>query len=541
MKDSLIHHLLRRYSYLVCVIILFFGTSLSYVNWQGHSHAIRAIQDDVAEVLYSTLALDEDSLRSYFYDYSLDTDKMDSLYRYFSLSPSDYQTWLVHHPLLFNKQLSVPETLSNLYRDNDFITGVSIALADEQKVLVSSKDFKSGNFVATKDYHVRKNSFSMTLYDPSQLTVLGTIYVTIDTNTLTNLIHQKTDLPLVVTVLDRNLNQEIYAYHNTRKGSKLTSISDDDVRVEVAVEYSYLNTEMIRVTVLIMGVSLVLIVLLLLVLRHVFYSYQVQVEDLVETMQTITEKDHQVRIDTTDKTREIYLISTKMNTMLDSLDKSIEAIYSLELAQKEANLRALQSQINPHFLYNTLEFFRMYSVTHQMDDLADMIYRFSALLRGSISKSDMTTLKEELELCETYSYICQIRYPKSIAYSYQIEEDCEKVIIPRFVIQPLVENYFIHGVDLTRQNNAISVRASREKNNLVLVISDNGKGMSGETLSYYQEQLKKRDVISSTTKKSLGILNSHERLCLYFGESYEITLDSMRGGGICYQIRLKGV
>lgn len=107
-----------------------------------------------------------------------------------------------------------------------------------------------------------------------------------------------------------------------------------------------------------------------------------QVTDLVDTMQLITDQDNSIRINTDNKQQEMYLISSQINDMLDSLDHSIRDIYRLELAQQDANMRALQSQINPHFLYNTLEFFRMYSVTKEMDDLADMLYEFSSLLRG---------------------------------------------------------------------------------------------------------------------------------------------------------------
>ncbi|MGQ7458495.1 sensor histidine kinase, partial [Streptococcus suis] len=90
-------------------------------------------------------------------------------------------------------------------------------------------------------------------------------------------------------------------------------------------------------------------------------------------------------------------------------------------AQKDANMRALQAQINPHFLYNTLEFFRMYAVSKQMDELGDMIYEFSSLLRSSVTQAKMTTVAEELSFCEKHSYICQIRYPRSIAYAYQMD------------------------------------------------------------------------------------------------------------------------
>ncbi|MGC4440874.1 histidine kinase, partial [Streptococcus suis] len=91
--------------------------------------------------------------------------------------------------------------------------------------------------------------------------------------------------------------------------------------------------------------------------------YEVQVLDIVDTMQQIRGEDRHLRLQTDNKEQEMYLISSEINQMLDAMDQSIQDIYRLQLAQKDANMRALQAQINPHFLYNTLEFFRMYAVS----------------------------------------------------------------------------------------------------------------------------------------------------------------------------------
>ena len=109
--------------------------------------------------------------------------------------------------------------------------------------------------------------------------------------------------------------------------------------------------------------------------------------------------------------------------MLDRLEKNIHDIYQLELSQKDANMRALQAQINPHFMYNTLEFLRMYAVMQSQDELADIIYEFSSLLRNNISDERETTLKQELEFCRKYSYLCMVRYPKSIAYGSRLHQN----------------------------------------------------------------------------------------------------------------------
>ena len=99
------------------------------------------------------------------------------------------------------------------------------------------------------------------------------------------------------------------------------------------------------------------------------------------------------------KEQELLLVAETTNTMLDNMDKSIRDIYQLQLSQKDANLKALQAQINPHFMYNTMEFIRMYAVMQDQEELADIIYEFSSLLRNNISEEKETTIENELEFC----------------------------------------------------------------------------------------------------------------------------------------------
>ena len=163
---------------------------------------------------------------------------------------------------------------------------------------------------------------------------------------------------------------------------------------------------------MIVGLSLLFIVILYLTLRKTFANYQKQVVDLVDSIQAIAKGQEGLRIDTLEKDQELLLIAETTNDMLDRLEKNIHDIYQLELSQKDANMRALQAQINPHFMYNTLEFLRMYAVMQSQDELADIIYEFSSLLRNNISDERETLLKQELEFCRKYSYLCMVRYPQ---------------------------------------------------------------------------------------------------------------------------------
>ena len=274
-------------------------------------------------------------------------------------------------------------------------------------------------------------------------------------------------------------------------------------------------------------------------MQRIFLNYQRQVVDIVDTIQDITQGENNKRIDTATKEQELLLIATNTNTMLNSLDKNIRDIYRLQLTQKDANMRALQAQINPHFMYNTLEFIRMYAVMQSQEELADIIYEFSSLLRNNTSSETKTRLEDELEFCRKYSYLCMVRHPKSVAYGFKIDEGLKDMLLPKFSIQPLVENYFAHGIDYRRKDNVISVKAVKIAGAVRLLIQDNGCGMPPEKLAQIQQMLANRqllDIDNGEIRKSIGIVNVHERFLLFFGERYNIQIESRKNQGVTYTI-----
>lgn len=199
-------------------------------------------------------------------------------------------------------------------------------------------------------------------------------------------------------------------------------------------------------------------------------------------------------------------------------------------------MRALQSQINPHFLYNTLEYIRMSAVSEGADELAEVVYNFAALLRNNISQEKTVTLENELKFCEKYVYLYQMRYPDSIAYSFSIEESIKSLPIPKFAIQPLIENYFQHGIDYLKMENAIGVKAYRENEEIVIKISDNGLGMSEIQYGAINEALAFNHEVKVN---SVGIHNVNTRLRLYYGSSYHMKYSSTENGGTTIVIRFK--
>ncbi|BCA84646.1 two-component sensor histidine kinase [Enterococcus saigonensis] len=277
--------------------------------------------------------------------------------------------------------------------------------------------------------------------------------------------------------------------------------------------------------------------ILLITLNRTFKRYFQQIETIVGITHSVAEGNLQERIDVSKVQDELYDLSEAINFMVASLDQYIKDNYELEIKQRDAHMQALQSQINPHFLYNTLEYIRMYALSKQQKELADVVYAFSALLRNNTTQEKTTTLKKELSFCEKYVYLYQMRYPDRVAYNFVIAPELENLIIPKFTIQPLIENYFVHGIDYTRNDNAISVKANFIAEDIVIRVTDNGKGMTPERVREVQNKLKR---LENAAQNSIGLHNVYARLQNTFGLDFSMVVTSQWGKGTTLTIKIKG-
>ena len=544
MKQFWLHSLLRTYTWVMIVIISSFALLISYVNWDSREKEARQVSQRVltrtvseVEYYYRESARSAQSLVD-------NQARIEGIYKYFSLSTPDYFYWQLERKASPYISVSIYENIDDLYVRNDFVTGVAIVLQDSTEVYVSTRDNRSGYKVSADAFKPDANSFAVPVSDPVSDQALGVIYVSVSSDVFYKAIdNTRGNIPIAVSITSPF---ETEMFHQGEKSDREEWLQDETAhgyQVQVAVPRGYVLSGSISSSVFILALSLLFIVILYVTLKKTFSKYQTQVVDLVETIHDIAQGEQGKRIDLTKKDQELLLIAETTNDMLDRLERNIHDIYQLELSQKDANMRALQAQINPHFMYNTLEFLRMYAVMENQDELADIIYEFSSLLRNNISNERETTLKQEVEFCRKYSYLCMVRYPKSIAYGFKIDPKLEEMRIPKFTLQPLVENYFAHGVDHRRTDNVISIKALKQEGYVEILVTDNGRGMSAEKLAEIQTKLAQRTfehtVDYSEKRQSIGIVNVHERFVLYFGDRYNISVESMKHQGVRYRITIQ--
>jgi len=544
MKQFWLHSLLRTYSWVMIVIIASFALLISYVNWDSREKEARQVSQRVltrtvseVEYYYRESARSAQSLVD-------NQARIEGIYKYFSLSTPDYFYWQLERKASPYISVSIYENIDDLYVRNGFVTGVAIVLQDSTEVYVSKRDNRSGYKVSADAFKPDANSFAIPVSDPVSDQALGVIYVSVSSDVFYKAIdNTRGNIPITVSITSPF---ETDMFHQGEKSNREEWLQDETAhgyQVQVAVPRDYVLSGSIFSSIFILALSLLFIVILYVTLKKTFSKYQTQVVDLVETIHDIAQGEQGKRIDLTKKDQELLLIAETTNDMLDRLERNIHDIYQLELSQKDANMRALQAQINPHFMYNTLEFLRMYAVMENQNELADIIYEFSSLLRNNISDERETTLKQEVEFCRKYSYLCMVRYPKSIAYGFKIDPGLEEMRIPKFTLQPLVENYFAHGVDHRRTDNVISIKALKKDGYVEILVTDNGRGMPADKLAEIQDKLAQRTfehtVDYSGKRQSIGIVNVHERFVLYFGDRYDISVESVKQEGVRYRITIQ--
>ena len=544
MKQFWLHSLLRTYTWVMIVIIASFALLISYVNWDSREKEARQVSQRVltrtvseVEYYYRESARSAQSLVD-------NQARIEGIYKYFSLSTPDYFYWQLERKASPYISVSIYENIDDLYVRNDFVTGVAIILQDSTEVYVSNRDNRSGYKVSADAFKPDANSFAVPVSNPVSDQALGVIYVSVSSDVFYKAIdNTRGNIPIAVSITSPF---ETEMFHQGEKSDREEWLQDETAhgyQVQVAVPRGYVLSGSISSSVFILALSLLFIVILYVTLKKTFSKYQTQVVDLVETIHDIAQGEQGKRIDLTKKDQELLLIAETTNDMLDRLERNIHDIYQLELSQKDAHMRALQAQINPHFMYNTLEFIRMYAVMENQNELADIIYEFSSLLRNNISDERETTLKQEVEFCRKYSYLCMVRYPKSIAYGFKIDPGLEEMRIPKFTLQPLVENYFAHGVDHRRTDNVISIKALKKEGYVEILVTDNGRGMPAEKLAEIQDKLAQRTfehtVDYSGKRQSIGIVNVHERFVLYFGDRYDISVESVEKEGVRYRITIQ--
>ncbi len=227
--------------------------------------------------------------------------------------------------------------------------------------------------------------------------------------------------------------------------------------------------------------------------------------------------------------REIKELSDEFSGMLtqilsleEQLFTTMKNLYDTDIERQKAEIAHLRSQINPHFLYNTLESIKGIAIRHGIPEIADIATAIGKISRYSIKGAVTVTLAKEMEIVDAYLRIQKMRFENRFEAIVSIPENCRRLMVPKMLLQPLAENAVCHGLE-NCQGGTLYISASRTEDDLRVIVQDDGEGMSEERLNGIRQQLESADADES---RQIGLLNIHRRIRLSCGEKYGLTIDS---------------
>ncbi|WP_415354169.1 sensor histidine kinase [Enterococcus faecium] len=563
-KGTLLNRLLRKYAVIMIGVTMTATVIFSIHTWEQNQKQAENMTSDAVQST-SRMLNDKTTLSRIIKNQLVgNSEKIENVTTYLTKPIDQYLMYVYEQQNSTDELVSFPNQIKDLYANYEELSAIYIVLNQLPEYYESSRENKGGEI--KKGTPKLLDAFYIKLPITQGGAESGSIFIGFQKKELDMILENLTSFNGLSLYMISGTTNRLYTFHDnkiaketferqemiiTESLKKNSQLPIDDLEKNNFVQHQELSDDYRILAVLdkksvkietgknlaplIIGI-IILDNILLIFLYKTFKRYSQQVSIVMQAMDQTAAGNLETRIDITNTEYELKELSIGINEMLDSINQFVEDIYKLEIKQQDAHMRALQAQINPHFLYNTLEYIRMYAISEGSEELADVVYAFSALVRNNTNQEKTITLKEELDFCEKYVYLYQMRYPNRVAYHFMIDPDLEKIEVPKFVIQPLVENYFKHGIDFTRFDNALSVKVLQEGKRVRIIIKDNGKGMTEKRLKQIEEKLSHPKV---ELHGSIGLQNVNERLRASFGSSYYMSLENNETGGLTVSITFK--
>lgn len=305
------------------------------------------------------------------------------------------------------------------------------------------------------------------------------------------------------------------------------------------VGVSYVD-EMITDKVESMGIISVAILIMVLVtilgVGFIFASvFSYPAKKLKRAMEEFEMHAEEFEYDPVSGTREIIQLSDSFGHMTVRVQELMEQVRREEIILRKTELNALQAQINPHFLYNTLDSIAWMCEEERTQEAVEMVNALAKLFRISISKGhELISIERELQHATSYLQIQNFRYRNQFTYKIEAEESCMQFLCNKITLQPIIENAIYHGLDRMVDEGEITIRIYAQDEDIVMQVEDNGLGMT-------EEQCKEILLRESGDRTGIGIKNVHDRVQIYFGEIYGLSIESELDEGTIVTIRMPQV
>ncbi len=482
------------------------------------------------------------------------TDKVDDVYKLMSniLGSKRNILYVYVYKLLNGKELYLGPTKAG--NKSDFSTGIGY---------LSKRDI-TGSPMRTsfrKDPVINKE-YTLSIYRPifdiyRIKQPIGILGISVSEDVVARFYsHTNTNLPLETFIMDGNgmiishMNKNrIYADAGLKNivhkqdGSKEVNgklvvykyVKDWDWYVVGTLPISYLlrdtNVMLLAIFIIVIITFIVGIFISYGFSKHLFKPF----DELIYRMSRVSTGDMETRISLPTYGPDFQQVSQGFNIMVEHIDELMKKIYEEQRQLKEIEFKALQSQINPHFLYNTLESIHWQALLCGHHEISTMVKALAGFYRISLSKGEaIIPLKNEAEHVDNYMTIQEIRYKEKMESYIDIPEEFYDVKIPKMTLQPLVENAIYHGLRGREAKGFIKITAERDGDDIIVKTIDNGTGMTAEQISRLNQTLEDND-----PSVGYGVRNVHQRIKLFLGSPYGLYYESNEYGGVTVNVRLR--
>lgn len=356
----------------------------------------------------------------------------------------------------------------------------------------------------------------------------------------------------IFSLLDNDIKFQKYISNN-KNGFFSTVLNNDsyiiffdtmntfNLKISGIIKSNYITLKMIPL--IIYNVVTFIIIILLIIIVSLIISSNIthRLKKLEDAMHNVNNGNLKVSITLKGKD-EITTLIMYFNEMVKTLNRLINENYKAKIREnellyleKEAQLNYLQHQINPHFLYNTLESIKWMAYEKGNIEVSKMASVLGKFYHGSISSDkELVTIRDEIEHLKSYIYIQNIRYQDKFNITWEIDEDVIQYKTIKLILQPIVENAIIHGMENIKSGGLIIIRSYKKGNSVCFEVSDNGKGMTEKQL--YELCKSSLSLEDNITRKSIGMNNVFKRLKLYYNDDCSFDIDSTEGKGTIVRI-----
>ncbi|NMA83476.1 MAG: histidine kinase [Epulopiscium sp.] len=568
---------------LIIVVCLLFTTPILLIGYFGYSNYEKIMTDKY--MYYANTNVKELS--------SLITERIEGLHNFSMDMLYDTEIYEVHKNLLknptdvlteFKLKRDLESYLRSLVFSRPEINLMAFQFKDKDEIYMATRHlvYQSSSTIPMNEMYKKSAGqpnlihyfdmdnnkvnhiyFARVIYDRNDLQELGLVVFQVNKEYLFGILRDFLKNEFQNVYVYGEFQEELFRLelYDPKEQSKIKgeeywihdTIEPLDWKISVSISSQILLKEVRALSRMILLLCLATIPIFIVLINFLYADIFKPTHVLIQKMKEVEQGQIGVTLKSHRKDELGYLFKT-FNQMSQKIEHLIDSVYKEQLALKNAEIKALQAQINPHFLYNTLETINWKAQLNGVDEISDMISALSEIMEANIDRENerFISLQSEIDYMDNYIFLIQKRFGSKIQVKKNIDAASMSVMIPKLIIQPLIENAIYHGIEPKGQGTVILNIALKEgidaqnkvslNKTLIIEVIDDGVGIPSIVLEDLKKKLKEKDGLSLSNtaykKSKVGVINVQRRLQLIYGEPYGLTVESTEGEGTRIQMTL---